>query len=46
MSSGDVVQVIGAVVDVKFTSNEVPKIFDALNIENSEIVLEIKDNYK
>ena len=42
MGSGDVVQVIGAVVDVKFVSSEVPKIFDALNIENSEIVLEVQ----
>ncbi len=42
MSSGDVVQVIGAVVDVKFATNAVPKIYDALNIENTEIVLEVQ----
>ena len=33
MSSGDVVQVIGAVVDVKFSTDAVPKIYDALNFK-------------
>jgi F-type H+-transporting ATPase subunit beta len=42
MSSGDVVQVIGAVVDVKFSTDAVPKIYDALNIDDSEIVLEVQ----
>ena len=42
MSSGDVVQVIGAVVDVKFATDAVPKIYDALNIEDSRIVLEVQ----
>jgi len=42
MSSGDVVQVIGAVVDVKFATDAVPKIYDALNIDDSEIVLEVQ----
>jgi len=42
MSSGDVVQVIGAVVDVKFPTDAVPKIYDALNIDNSDIVLEVQ----
>ena len=42
MSSGDVVQVIGAVVDVKFPTDAVPKIYDALNIDNGDIVLEVQ----
>ncbi len=42
MSSGDVVQVIGAVVDVKFPTDAVPKIYDALEIDDSEIVLEVQ----
>jgi len=42
MSSGDVVQVIGAVVDVKFPTDEVPKIYDALNIDDTKIVLEVQ----
>ena len=42
MSSGDVVQVIGAVVDVKFATDAVPKIYDALTIDDSDIVLEVQ----
>ncbi len=42
MSSGDVVQVIGAVVDVKFPTEAVPRIYDALDIDDSEIVLEVQ----
>jgi F-type H+-transporting ATPase subunit beta len=42
MSSGQVVQVIGAVVDVKFPSGEVPKIYDALTISDSNITLEVQ----
>ena len=42
MSSGDVVQVIGAVVDVKFPTDGVPHIYDALKIENTAITLEVQ----
>jgi F-type H+-transporting ATPase subunit beta len=42
MSSGDVVQVIGAVVDVKFPTASVPHIYDALTIENTSITLEVQ----
>jgi len=42
MSSGEVVQVIGAVVDVKFPPAAVPKIYDALKIENTAITLEVQ----
>ena len=42
MSSGDVVQVIGAVVDVKFPTSGVPHIYDALKIENTAITLEVQ----
>ena len=42
MSSGDVVQVIGAVVDVKFPTDGVPHIYDALKIENTSITLEVQ----
>jgi F-type H+/Na+-transporting ATPase subunit beta len=42
MSSGDVVQVIGAVVDVEFPTNAVPGIYDALTIDDSEITLEVQ----
>ena len=42
MSSGEVVQVIGAVVDVQFPTAAVPKVYDALKIDNSEITLEVQ----
>ena len=42
MSSGEIVQVIGAVVDVKFPSNSVPKIFDALTLESINVTLEVQ----
>ncbi|MCF6224939.1 MAG: F0F1 ATP synthase subunit beta [Xanthomonadales bacterium] len=42
MSSGKIVQIIGAVVDVEFPRDSLPKIYDALNITGSEIVLEVQ----
>lgn len=42
MSSGDVVQVIGAVVDVEFPASAIPNIYDALTIHNSDITLEVQ----
>jgi len=37
MSSGEIVQIIGAVVDVEFPRNAIPKIYDALNVEGEGI---------
>jgi len=37
MSSGEIVQVIGAVVDVEFPTHAIPKIYDALNVEGEGI---------
>ena len=42
MSSGKVVQVIGAVVDVEFPRDELPKIYDALKIEALDLTLEVQ----
>ena len=42
MSSGTVVEVIGAVVDVEFPRNAVPKTYDALKITDTEITLEVQ----
>ncbi|MHB8471313.1 MAG: F0F1 ATP synthase subunit beta [Gammaproteobacteria bacterium] len=42
MSSGNVVQVIGAVVDVEFPRDQVPKIYDALRIEAANLTLEVQ----
>ena len=32
MSSGKIVQIIGAVIDVEFDREEVPQVFDALTV--------------
>ncbi|MBF0255253.1 MAG: F0F1 ATP synthase subunit beta, partial [Gammaproteobacteria bacterium] len=42
MSSGKVVEVIGAVVDVEFPRDALPKVYDALNIESAGLVLEVQ----
>jgi F-type H+-transporting ATPase subunit beta len=42
MSSGKVVQIIGAVIDVEFPRDSVPKIYDALKVEGGEITLEVQ----
>lgn len=42
MSSGNVVQIIGAVVDVKFPRNEMPKVYDALTIDEVDLTLEVQ----
>ena len=42
MSSGRIVQIIGAVLDVEFDRNEVPQIFDALKVDGTETTLEVQ----
>ncbi len=42
MSSGRVVQIIGAVIDVEFPRDSVPKVYDALNVEDKDTVLEVQ----
>ncbi|MEM7408272.1 MAG: F0F1 ATP synthase subunit beta [Pseudomonadota bacterium] len=43
MSSGQVVEVIGAVVDVEFPRDAVPKVYDALKVgEEGELTLEVQ----
>ena len=39
---GQVVQIIGAVVDVEFPREHVPRVYDALKVENTEITLEVQ----
>ena len=41
MSSGNIVQIIGAVVDAEFPHNAVPKIYDALKVDNG-LTLEVQ----
>ncbi len=42
MSSGRIVQIIGAVIDVEFGRDGVPSVYDALNVSNTDIVLEVQ----
>ena len=42
MSSGRIVQIIGAVIDVEFPRDSVPKVYDALNVEGVTTVLEVQ----
>ncbi|MGZ4980187.1 MAG: F0F1 ATP synthase subunit beta, partial [Methylobacter sp.] len=42
MSSGKIVQIIGAVVDVEFPRADLPKVYDALNVEGKGLVLEVQ----
>jgi len=40
MSSGKIVQIIGAVVDVEFPREAMPKVYDALKVDDNGLTLE------
>ena len=42
MSTGRIVQVIGAVVDVEFPREALPKVYDALKLEDRDLTLEVQ----
>ena len=42
MSSGRIVQIIGAVIDVEFPRESVPKVYDALKVPEKELTLEVQ----
>ena len=42
MSSGRIVQIIGAVIDVEFPRDEVPGVYDALMVEGKDLTLEVQ----
>src|SRR5687767_13954610 len=42
MNQGKIVQCIGAVVDVEFAREEMPKVYDALVLEGTELTLEVQ----
>ena len=42
MSAGNIVEVIGAVVDVEFPRNSVPKVYDALKVNDAGLTLEVQ----
>jgi F-type H+-transporting ATPase subunit beta len=42
MSSGQIIQIIGAVIDVEFPVDNVPKVYDALKVEEKGLTLEVQ----
>ncbi|WP_018278041.1 F0F1 ATP synthase subunit beta [Teredinibacter turnerae] len=42
MSSGRIVQIIGAVIDVEFPRDSVPGVYDALKVESKGLTLEVQ----
>ncbi|MEH6548600.1 MAG: F0F1 ATP synthase subunit beta [Pseudomonadales bacterium] len=42
MSSGQIVQIIGAVIDVEFPRDSVPQVYDALIVDGVELTLEVQ----
>jgi len=42
MSSGRIVQIIGAVIDVEFSRDQVPNVYDALKVEEKDLTLEVQ----
>lgn len=41
-NSGKIIQIIGAVVDVEFPCGIIPKIYDALKVEETALILEVQ----
>ena len=44
MTKGKIVEIIGAVVDARFNRDEVPKVYDALRLEEHDLTLEVQQN--
>ena len=42
MSSGKIVQIIGAVIDVEFPRDSIPKVYDALKLDDGGLTLEVQ----
>jgi len=42
MSNGKIVQIIGAVIDVEFPRDAIPKVYDALKVTGTELTLEVQ----
>ncbi len=42
MSSGKIVQIIGAVIDVEFPREAMPKVYDALKVDENGLILEVQ----
>lgn len=44
MTNGKIVEIIGAVVDVRFNKGEVPKVYDALTVLENNLTLEVQQH--
>lgn len=42
MSTGKIVQIIGAVIDVEFPQDALPKVYDAVVVDDNNLVLEVQ----
>ncbi len=42
MSAGNIVEIIGAVVDVEFPRDSIPKVYDALKVNDADLTLEVQ----
>src|ERR1700694_1467872 len=42
ISSGKIVQIIGAVIDVEFPRDQIPKVYDALKLDDVNLTLEVQ----
>jgi len=42
MSAGNIIEIIGAVVDVEFPRDSIPKIYDALKVDAADLTLEVQ----
>ena len=42
MSSGNIVEIIGAVVDVQFPRGNVPNVYEALKVDSTDLTLEVQ----
>src|SRR6202166_3740383 len=42
ISSGKIVQIIGAVIDVEFPRDQIPKVYDALKLKDVDLTLEVQ----
>ena len=42
MSAGNIVEIIGAVVDVEFPRDSVPRVYEALTVDGKELTLEVQ----
>ena len=41
-SSGKIVQIIGAVIDVEFPRDQIPEVYDALKLDEVDLTLEVQ----